>query len=71
MKLIRIAAAGVLAALALAGCAGNPMASSGAGASGESIVVGSANFPESELLADIYAEALKAKGCLLYTSRCV
>lgn len=67
MKLIRIAAAGVLAALALAGCAGNPMASSGAGASGESIVVGSANFPESELLADIYAEALKAKGVAVTT----
>lgn len=57
----------MLAALALAGCAGNPMASSGAGASGESIVVGSANFPESELLADIYAEALKAKGVAVTT----
>ena len=43
------------------------MASSGAGASGESIVVGSANFPESELLADIYAEALKAKGVAVTT----
>ena len=31
-------------------------------ASGGSIVIGSAAFPESELLANIYAEALKAKG---------
>ncbi|MCE0447797.1 hypothetical protein LT493_39240 [Streptomyces tricolor] len=31
-------------------------------ASGDSVVVGSNNFPESTLLADIYGEALKAKG---------
>lgn len=31
-------------------------------ASGGSLVIGSAAFPESELLANIYAEALKAKG---------
>lgn len=36
-------------------------AASGGGASGD-IVVGSADFPESELLAEIYAGALKAKG---------
>ena len=35
---------------------------SAAPAAGGSIVVGSAQFPESELLANIYADALKAKG---------
>jgi osmoprotectant transport system substrate-binding protein len=41
--------------------AGSTSASAPA-ASGGSIVVGSAQFPESELLANIYADALKAKG---------
>ena len=40
--------------------ASNPL-SGGSGASG-SVVVGSANFPESELLAEIYAIALQDKG---------
>ncbi|GGS67289.1 glycine/betaine ABC transporter substrate-binding protein [Streptomyces cinerochromogenes] len=50
----------------LAGCSskddkgGNPLTEGGA--SGDSVVVGSNNFPESTLLADIYGEALKAKG---------
>ncbi|MEU2226258.1 ABC transporter substrate-binding protein [Streptomyces sp. NPDC018347] len=50
----------------LAGCsskddkADNPL--TGGKASGDSVVVGSNNFPESTLLADIYGEALKAKG---------
>lgn len=56
--------------LTLAACGGNsnPLSSASAsgsasgGASTGSIVVGSANFPENELLADIYAGALKAKG---------
>ncbi|MFF8593470.1 ABC transporter substrate-binding protein [Streptomyces sp. NPDC015220] len=38
----------------------NPL--SGGKASGGTVVVGSNNFPESKLLADIYGEALKAKG---------
>nr|WP_202527483.1 ABC transporter substrate-binding protein [Streptomyces sp. SID486] len=50
----------------LAGCSsdddsGNPLTGGGK-ASGDSVVVGSNNFPESTLLADIYGEALKAKG---------
>ncbi len=56
-----------LAATALlAGCsssddkADNPL--TGGKADGDSVVVGSNNFPESTLLADIYGEALKAKG---------
>lgn len=40
----------------------SPPVSSGGGSGGNSIVIGSAAFPESELLANIYAEALKAKG---------
>lgn len=50
------------AALAVAGCSGgeaeDPLANEGGG-SGE-IVVGSANFPENVLLAEIYAQALES-----------
>lgn len=67
MKNLRLVAAALTAALALTACAsGNPMASPSAATSGSTaagpIIVGSANFPESELLANIYAGALKAKG---------
>ncbi|MCF1595340.1 ABC transporter substrate-binding protein [Streptomyces muensis] len=61
------AAAVALAATAalLAGCSSSddksdPLA--GDKPSGDTVVVGSNNFPESTLLADIYGEALKAKG---------
>ncbi|WEO94577.1 ABC transporter substrate-binding protein [Streptomyces sp. FXJ1.172] len=61
------AAVALVAATALlAGCSssddksGNPLTDSKS--SGDGIVVGSNNFPESTLLADIYGEALKAKG---------
>jgi osmoprotectant transport system substrate-binding protein len=52
------------AALALTACGGDPMSSSTAqaAASSDSIIVGSADFPESQLIAKIYAEALKSKG---------
>jgi osmoprotectant transport system substrate-binding protein len=52
-------------ALSLAACGGDPTDSdSGSGDDGgsKSIVVGSAAFGESEILAEIYAQALKAKG---------
>ncbi|WP_115790122.1 ABC transporter substrate-binding protein [Arthrobacter silvisoli] len=52
-------------AITLSGCGGgDPMSSSTtpAGSSGDSIIVGSADFPESQLIAKIYAEALKASG---------
>ncbi|MFS4091700.1 ABC transporter substrate-binding protein [Streptomyces sp. AF1A] len=63
----RGAAAVALAAATalLAGCSSSHDKSdplSGGSASGDSVVVGSNNFPESTLLADIYGEALKAKG---------
>lgn len=63
------AAAGLLALGLLAAACGrsaNPLAhasaSPAATSGGATVVVGSANFPENELLADIYADALKAKG---------
>ena len=69
----RLATAGLaVAALMLAACGGgtDPLAQeSSAGPSGSAsasaaapIVVGSANFTESQIIAEIYAQALKAKG---------
>lgn len=63
----RGAAFGLITALTLTACGGggdsddNPL-TEGAGGSGKSIVVGSANFPENQLLAEIYAQALESKG---------
>jgi osmoprotectant transport system substrate-binding protein len=54
------------AALALAACGGgsDPLANGGSGGSGASdtVVIGSANFTESQIIANIYAQALQAKG---------
>ncbi|CRK59663.1 L-proline glycine betaine binding ABC transporter protein ProX (TC 3.A.1.12.1) [Alloactinosynnema sp. L-07] len=55
------------AALALTACGGksDPLAgpsSTAAPAAADTIAIGSANFPESTLLAEIYANALEAKG---------
>jgi osmoprotectant transport system substrate-binding protein len=44
--------------------ASNPL---GGGASSGSVVIGSANFPENELLAEVYALALQAKGVKVTT----
>ncbi|WNZ14804.1 ABC transporter substrate-binding protein [Streptomyces sp. 11x1] len=63
----RGAAFGLITALTLTACGGggdsddNPLAG-GADGGGRSIVVGSANFPENQLLAEIYAQALESKG---------
>ncbi|WP_208035082.1 ABC transporter substrate-binding protein [Streptomyces cyanogenus] len=54
------AATALLAGCSSKGNADNPLTENKA--SGDSVVVGSNNFPESTLLADIYGEALKAKG---------
>ncbi|HEV7907504.1 MAG TPA: ABC transporter substrate-binding protein [Pseudonocardiaceae bacterium] len=58
--------AAVMAVLSLTACGGSsdPLKNnSGSGQSAsDTIVVGSGNFPESRLLAEIYAEALSAKG---------
>ncbi len=49
-------AVGVAAALVLGACGGDD---GGGGEGGEAVTVGSANFPESQLLAEIYAQALE------------
>jgi osmoprotectant transport system substrate-binding protein len=64
---IALAAVAAVSALALAGCSsGNPLdsssTSSSSGKSGGAIVVGSANFPESEIIAQIYTQALTDNG---------
>ena len=60
------AAAFTVALAATAACGGNDNPMSGGGGSGDSdtntIIVGSANFPESETIAQIYAAALQANG---------
>lgn len=69
--MIRGAAFGLIVALSLTACGGgdsdsNPLtgdsSSAGGGGGGKTLVVGSANFPENQLLAEIYAQALEAKG---------
>lgn len=63
--------AAIVAALALSitastacGSDSDPLSSGGGDSSGDtnSIIIGSANFPESETVANIYAEALRANG---------
>lgn len=64
-RAIAVAAVAAVTALALAGCAsGSPLGTSStqASKSGGAIVVGSANFPESEIIAQIYTQALKDNG---------
>ena len=60
-----------VAAFLLAACGGggNPLAetsgspsASGGGGGGGSVIVGSANFTENQILAELYAQAMKAKG---------
>lgn len=47
--------------------ADNSLGATGTTAAGVSLIVGSANFPENVLLADIYANALKAQGASITT----
>lgn len=69
----RAALVGTLAAaaLALSACGGSdaltPQATSASAAPTDTIVVGSANFPENVLLAQMYASALTAKGVKVST----
>ncbi|MDQ0031750.1 ABC transporter substrate-binding protein [Arthrobacter bambusae] len=58
-------AAGVGVALALSACGGSPLSSpstNAASGAGGSLTVGSADFPESQVIAEIYAGALNAAG---------
>ncbi|WP_394939224.1 ABC transporter substrate-binding protein [Psychromicrobium sp. YIM B11713] len=54
------------AALTLTGCGGNPLnnssSSAASGGASGTVTVGSANFPESQVIAQIYAGALEAAG---------
>jgi osmoprotectant transport system substrate-binding protein len=66
--MIRTIGLGVALALTLAACGGggnggggNPLNQTSSAAAG-AVVVGSANFPESQLLGEVYAQALEAKG---------
>ena len=53
----------VVLAVLLAGCgSSNPLGGGPASADLKSIVVGSADFPESKIIAEIYAQALEANG---------
>jgi osmoprotectant transport system substrate-binding protein len=68
--LLGAALATVLAAATACGSSsgGSPLSSTGGSkAATDTIVVGSANFPENVLLAEIYAEALSAKGVKVST----
>jgi osmoprotectant transport system substrate-binding protein len=74
MKSTRLTLAAAMAVLALtaAACGSNDPTKTGSGATGspapsDTIVVGSANFQENVVLANIYAEALKAKGVQVST----
>lgn len=67
MKRVLAGVATAAAMLTLAACGGgDPLAEdsgdSGDSGSSESISIGSADFPESQLLAEIYAQTLEAKG---------
>jgi osmoprotectant transport system substrate-binding protein len=64
MPLRRAAAVGLAAtaALALAACGSSSKSPLSTHASKGAVVIGSANFPENELLAEIYSLALSAKG---------
>jgi osmoprotectant transport system substrate-binding protein len=57
---VAVIAIAAMASVVLAACGGssNPLS----GSSNGTVVIGSANFPENELLAEIYSIALKAKG---------
>jgi osmoprotectant transport system substrate-binding protein len=49
-------------ALGVAACGGDPTKQAGGGGDAKAITIGSAAFPENEIIAEIYAHALEAKG---------
>ena len=61
----RAAAVAAISVLSLAACGGgsDPLSSGGSSApESDTIIIGSANFTENQILAEIYAQALQAKG---------
>jgi osmoprotectant transport system substrate-binding protein len=63
-RVIAGVATALAATLAVSACGGggDPLAEDTESGSSDSITIGSANFPESNLLAEIYAQTLEAKG---------
>jgi osmoprotectant transport system substrate-binding protein len=65
-KVIAVTALIAATTLALAGCAGGDALAGGGGntkgSAGKQVIIGSADFTESQLVASIYSEALKAAG---------
>ncbi len=62
MTKLAAAAAVMTAILPLSACGGDPTSGGGSGGDSSTITVGSANFPENQLLAEIYSQALEGKG---------
>jgi osmoprotectant transport system substrate-binding protein len=60
------AVAAVAVLLPLSACGGNPTTAGSSGGSSSTITIGSANFPENELLAEMYAQAIEAKGVTVH-----
>src|SRR6187549_3751133 len=54
-------AAVVAVLLPLSACGGDPTSTTASSGDSSTITVGSANFPENELLAEMYAQALEAQ----------
>lgn len=55
------AAAAIAVLLPLSACGGDPTSTTASSGDSSTITVGSANFPENELLAEIYSQALEAQ----------
>jgi osmoprotectant transport system substrate-binding protein len=68
---LRRAAAPALGAallLGLTACGGDPLAEDGGSGGGSTVTVGSADFPESEIVAELYAGAMESAGVETETS---
>lgn len=59
---ILAAATALAVAMALSACGDSDPLAAGGSCSGDGLIVGSANFPESETIAEVYAEVLRANG---------
>ncbi|MEV6258517.1 ABC transporter substrate-binding protein [Nocardia sp. NPDC051911] len=59
---ILAAATALAVAMALSACGDSDPLATGGSCSGDGLTVGSANFPESETIAEVYAEVLRANG---------
>ncbi|HEX2300499.1 MAG TPA: glycine betaine ABC transporter substrate-binding protein, partial [Pseudonocardiaceae bacterium] len=61
-RIMALLAAGLMAAAVTSCGSSDPLAGGGDGGAGGTVVVGSADFAESELLMEIYAQALRQAG---------